>query len=72
MPCRSAPNFRNAWDIRASTRFTQLSLPPQAETLESKVATVVLSEAYAPSTDSAASALLTVLSDETATPISTA
>ena len=36
------------------------------------MATVVLSEAYAPSTDSAASALLTVLLDEIATPISTA
>ena len=36
------------------------------------MATVVLSEAYAPSTDSAAVALLTVLLDETATPISTA
>ena len=72
MPRMSVANVPNDWAICASTRLTQLSLPLQPDTRESNVATVLLSLAYALSTDSAASALVTVLLCDTATPMPTA
>ncbi len=64
MAFMSCANVLNAWDICPSTVLTQLSLPWQAATFESKVDSVVLSVANVPSTDRAALARATVLLPE--------